>query len=124
MVGTFAMKAMVVCSATPVPAPKSNKSAKASQVPKESKVSKVRAHVEARLTKLQASREVMEERRRKQLWSIAKVLDEIAREEAQRGGGEDSGDATEVRVTFIDSLDTDTDSSGTDDDFTWAGPRV
>ena len=115
MLGTKFASRMVVCAATTTPA---NNNQKPAGAPKVSTVSKVRAQVEARLAKLQASREVMEERRRKELWSIAKVLDEIAREEAKRGG-EDSGNPTEVTVTFADS----SGSSGTDDDdFTWTGP--
>ena len=62
---------------------------------------KVRKQLEARMKKLQASRTEREDRRRKQLWQIAKALDDIAREEVK--AMDSSSSATdEVRVTFAD----------------------
>lgn len=81
-------------------------------------LAKVRKQLEARVKKLQASRTDREDRRRKQLWSIAKALDDIAREEVK--GMDSPSSLTEVKVTFTDDppidLSIDLSSSSSDSD--------
>lgn len=89
---TVMLSAVVVCSKTPRNGTGAGKS-----------LSRVRKQLTAQVAKLQSSRTEREDRRRKQLWGIAKALDEIAREEVHRG---DSSE-TEVKVAFSDDLSAD-----------------
>jgi hypothetical protein len=62
----------------------------------------LRHKAEARVAKLQKSRQVMEDARKRQLWSIVQTLDTIAREEVQTTKKGTDDDAT-ITVDFVDT---------------------
>jgi len=62
----------------------------------------LRRKAEARVAKLQKSRQVMEDARKRQLWSIVQTLDTIAREEVHTTQKATTDDDV-VTVEFVDS---------------------
>ena len=63
----------------------------------------LRHKAEARVAKLQKSRHVMEDARKRKLWNIVQTLDTIAREEVQSTQKATADDDATITVDFVDT---------------------